>query len=96
MGAAGRDHCVSCAAQVWATCLSLGTAAFGPGWLVATRGVLGTVPCLAASLASHPPDASVCLVACLVTQSCPTLCDPMDCSPPGSSVHWILQARILE
>ena len=32
---------------------------------------------------------------CLVTQSCPTLCDPMDCSPPGSSVHGILQARIL-
>ena len=26
----------------------------------------------------------------------PTLCDPMDCSPPGSSVHGILQARILE
>ena len=32
----------------------------------------------------------------LVTQSFPTLCDPMDCSPPGSSVHGILQARILE
>ena len=31
-----------------------------------------------------------------VTQSCPTLCDPMDCSLPGSSVHRILQARILE
>ena len=31
-----------------------------------------------------------------VTQSCPTLCDPMDCSPPGSSVHGISQARILE
>ena len=31
-----------------------------------------------------------------VAQSCPTLCDPMDCSLPGSSVHWILQARILE
>ena len=29
-------------------------------------------------------------------QSCPTLCDPMDCSPPGSSLHGILQARILE
>ena len=29
-------------------------------------------------------------------QSCPTLCDPMDCSPPGSSVHGILQAKILE
>ena len=31
-----------------------------------------------------------------VAQSCPTLCDPVDCSPPGSSVHGILQARILE
>ena len=31
-----------------------------------------------------------------VAQSCPTLCDPMDCSPPGSSIHGILQARILE
>ena len=29
-------------------------------------------------------------------QSCPTLCDPMDCSPPGSSVRGILQARILD
>ena len=29
-------------------------------------------------------------------QLCLTLCDPMDCSPPGSSVHGILQARILE
>ena len=32
----------------------------------------------------------------LVAQLCPTLCDPMDCSPQGSSVHGILQARILE
>ena len=32
----------------------------------------------------------------LVAQSCPTLCKSMDCSPPGSSVHGILQARILE
>ena len=32
----------------------------------------------------------------LVAQSCPTLCNPMDFSPPGSSVHEILQARILE
>ena len=31
-----------------------------------------------------------------LTQSCPTLCDPMDCTPPGSSVHGILQARIRE
>ena len=35
-------------------------------------------------------------VKALVAQSCPTLCDSMDCSPPGSSVHGILQARILE
>ena len=31
-----------------------------------------------------------------VAQSCPTLCDPVDCSPPGSSIHGILQTRILE
>ena len=32
----------------------------------------------------------------LIAQSCPTLRDPMDCRPPGSSVHGIFQARILE
>ena len=37
---------------------------------------------------------AVCVV--LVTQLCPTLCNPMDCSPPGSSVHGILQVRTLE
>ena len=31
-----------------------------------------------------------------VSQSCPTLCDPMDSSPPGSSIHGIFQARVLE
>ena len=31
-----------------------------------------------------------------VSQSCPTCSDPMDCSPPGSSVHGIFQARVLE
>ena len=31
-----------------------------------------------------------------VTQSCPTLCDTMDCSLPGSSIHGIFQARVLE
>ena len=33
---------------------------------------------------------------CVCAQLCPTLCNPMDCSPPGSFVHGILQARILE
>ena len=39
------------------------------------------------------------ILACMHAQSlqsCLTLCNPMDCSPPGSSVHGILQARILE
>ena len=50
---------------------------------------------------SHPHDQEKkclkqpCAVLCLVTQPCPTLCDPMDCSLPGSSIR-ILQARILE
>ena len=35
-------------------------------------------------------------VKVLVTQLCPTLCDPMDCDPLASSVHGFLQARILE
>ena len=35
-------------------------------------------------------------VEVLVAQSCPTLRDPMDCSPPGSSVHGSFQTRVLE
>ena len=31
-----------------------------------------------------------------VAQSCPTLCHPMDCSLPGSSIHGIFQAKVLE
>ena len=47
-------------------------------------------------------DVCVCVCVCVfvcvceVAQSCPTLCDPMDCSLPGSSLHGILQARVLE
>ena len=40
--------------------------------------------------------AAAAATAAKLLQSCPTLCDPMDSSPPGSSVHRILQARILE
>ena len=40
--------------------------------------------------------AAPCMRACSVAQWCQTLGDPMDCSPPGSSVHGISQARILE
>ena len=37
-----------------------------------------------------------CVCACTITQSCLTHCNPMDCSPPGSPVRGILQARVLE
>ena len=36
------------------------------------------------------------MIYCLVIKLCPTPCDSMDCSPPGSSVHGIFQTRILE
>ena len=48
---------------------------------------------------SHPlsaPSFPVSAYEREVAQSCQTLCDPVDCSPPSSSVHGILQARILE
>ena len=43
-----------------------------------------------------PMDTLVLSRCVLVTQSCPAFCNPMDCSPQISSVHGILQARILE
>ena len=48
---------------------------------------------------AHSYSLCVCVCVCvcvLAAHSCLTLCDPMDCSPPGSSVHGILQARRLE
>ena len=38
----------------------------------------------------------VCMFMCVYAQFCLTLCNPMDCSPPSSSVYGISQARILE
>ena len=38
----------------------------------------------------------VCVWVCVRSQSCPTLCDPMDCSLPGFSVHGVFQGRTLE
>ena len=43
-----------------------------------------------------PSDEPAAAAAAKLLQSCPTLCDPMDCSPPGSSVHGIFQARTVE
>jgi len=50
------------------------------------------IPLLSSLLSSY----SSCPVRAKSLQSCPTLCNPMDCSLTGSSVHWILSARILE
>ena len=64
-------------------------------------GCLGQPPLGFPVLTLRPsPDSlgplETCMHACPVIQSCLTLCDFMDCSPPGSSVHGIFQARILE
>ena len=71
----------------------------------------GSGPALTSALLSPQPCGSCChtrspawtpglsrgqSVKALVAPSCPTLCDPVGCRPPGSSVHGILQARILE
>ena len=73
------------------------------GILVSRPGTITTSPALQGRcLTTRPPGKSpnnfnccVCVCAQLL-QLCPALCNPMDCSPPGSSVHGILQARILK
>ena len=57
-----------------------------------TAPTLGLAP--AGQSGIETPHLLLCVYS--VTHSCLTLCDPMDCSPPGSSVHGILQARTLE
>ena len=52
--------------------------------------------CLPLSHQASPPGLVGVISEVKVAQSCLTLCDPRDCSPPGSSVHEISQARILE
>ena len=44
---------------------------------------------------AHTAEIRECESESVISSSCPTLCDPMDCSPPGSSIHDILQTRIL-
>ena len=45
---------------------------------------------------SHLKDSTICRLRGVGAQSCPTPCDSLECSPPGSSVCGVLQARILE
>ena len=54
------------------------------------------LPCLKEMPLTFHCSIGCCFCCCLAAQSYPTLCDPMDGSPPGSSLHRILQARILE
>ena len=67
-----------------------------PRWMLA-RGILGSGRALGVSFQPFPNSSGWWwLAAAKSCQSCPTLCDPIDGSPPGSSVHGILQARTLE
>ena len=73
-----------------------GCRVLGVGHFFLNRDLLENVMCvsgLGSGLGRDWPDAVVCV---LLVQSCLTLCDPVDCSPSGSSVHGVLQARILE
>ena len=58
--------------------------------------LLQSVTLLASSIDAAPVCQLLHCTTVLFNQSCLTLCDPMDCSPPGSSVYGIFQARILE
>ena len=69
------------------------TFALFPSVLYVTSAVPGT-KALQESIGLRP--FLLCVLCVLVAQSCPTLWEPTGCSPPGSSVHGILEARILE
>ena len=62
----------------------------------ALPGLFPASSCHWASIISTEPTFPNSMSVCSVAQWCPTLWDPLDCSPPGSSVRGILQARMLE
>ena len=59
-------------------------------------GIKPVFPALAGRFITTAPSAAAAAAAAKLLQSCPTLCDPRDGSPPGSPVPGILQARTLE
>ena len=65
---------------------------FFPDWC-SLPGAWGNIK---SSWKCHFPQNTKCVCVCLVKKLCPSLCEPMDGSPPGFSVHEIFQARILE
>ena len=62
--------------------------------LASEVGVVGSISSWVSDCSCDQAEAS-CMHACWVLQLCPTVCDPMDCNPRVSSVHGILQTRIL-
>ena len=71
---------------------------FVQSWFGHTSETAGSCPgqsCTEVHIHSHPAFLELYHVCAKSLQSCLTLCDTMDCSPPSSSVHEILQARIL-
>ena len=65
-------------------------------WIGDLNSLSETDFCTTESLALTLPDWPLAFSALVYAQLYPTLCDPMVCSPPGSSVHGIFQARMLE
>ena len=99
-GVVARELCCSLACGIFPEQRS------NPCFLHSSGGILTTdhqgSPCLfdSSSWTSRSTNfnslSSAAAAAAKLLQSCPTLCDPMDCSPPGPSVHGIFQARVLE
>ena len=79
---------------MWSTVWSCESSSRGGGWLKYINFFKLKDNCFPVLFLLYNNMNQLCV--CSVTQSCPTLCDPMDCSQPGSSVHGVLQARILE
>ena len=95
------EHNVNYGLWVITICLCVGFCSAGkevPFWLVMliTDEAMQLWEQRAWEITQSSSQFSVNLSEELVTKSCPTLCNPMDCSLPDSSVHRILQARILE
>ena len=89
--------CPAVCPQVTAEILSPGVGITGPKpGAERSRIRRGRCSCSGGVVWTKNPDPSTHSSCCFVTQLCLNLCDPMNCSPPGSSVHGILQERIVE
>ena len=65
-------------------------------WRLPGTGEPGGLPSMGSCRVGHDWSDLAAAAVCSVAQSCPTLCGPMGCSPPGSSSHGVFQARLLE